>query len=99
VLSQKSVLKIDVEGTEVDVLQSGYETLKAGLVDLMVVEVLQETVDEVVRLVDELNFDSFLLPNYIPVTVGIQLPWFVRNIVCVRRNTPMYTIIRERAKQ
>lgn len=99
VLSQRSVLKIDVEGTEVDVLQSGYETLKAGLVDLMVVEVLQETVDEVVRLVDELKFDSFLLPDYVPVAVGTQLPWFVRNIVCVRKNTPLHTVIRKRAKQ
>jgi FkbM family methyltransferase len=99
VLSQKSVLKIDVEGTEVDVLQSGYETLKAGLVHLMVIEVLQETVDEVVRLVDELKFDSFLLPDYVPVAVGTQLPWFVRNIVCVRKNTPLHTVIRKRAKQ
>lgn len=99
VLSQKSVLKIDVEGTEVDVLQSGYEVLKAGLVDLMVVEVLRETVDEVVRLVGGLEFDSFLLPDYIPVAVGTRLPWFVRNIVCVRRDTPMNTIICRRAEQ
>lgn len=99
VLSQKSVLKIDVEGTEVDVLQSGYETLEAGLVDLMVVEVFQETVDEVVRLAGGLAFDSFLLPDYIPVAVGTRLPWFVRNIVCVRRNTPMHPTIWKRARQ
>lgn len=99
VLSRKSVIKVDVEGTEVDVLQSGYRALKAGLVDLMVVEVLQETVDEVVRLVGGLEFDSFLLPDYVPVTVGTQLPWFVRNIVCVRRNTPMHPTICKRARQ
>jgi FkbM family methyltransferase len=99
VLSQKSVLKIDVEGTEVDVLQSGYEALKGGLVDLMVVEVLRETVDGVVRLVGGLGFDSFLLPDYIPVAVGTRLPWFVRNIVCVRRNKPMHLTVWKRASQ
>ncbi len=80
-------------------LQSGYGRLKDGLVDLMVVEVFQDTVDEVVGLVGELEFDSFLLPDYVPIAAGIQLPWFVRNIVCVRRNTHRHTIIRERAKQ
>ncbi len=99
ILSQKSVLKIDVEGSEVEVLQSGYGRLKDGLVDLMVVEVFQDTVDEVVGLVGELEFDSFLLPDYVPIAAGIQLPWFVRNIVCVRKNTHRHTIIRERAKQ
>ena len=98
-LSQKSVLKIDVEGAEVDVLHSGYNVLKAGLVDLMVVEVLQETVDEVVQLVDELEFDSFLLPEYVAVTLGTQLPWFARNIVCVKRNTPVHATICKRVKQ
>jgi len=88
VISCKSVVKIDVEGSEADVLRSMVDALKTGLVDLMIVEVLQDTVDEVVQLMDEVSFDSFLLPDCTPITTGARLPWFVRNIVCVRKNTP-----------
>jgi len=91
VIHSKSVLKIDVEGTEIDVLQSGYEVLRMGLVDLAVLEVKQETVDEVLQLMDVLQFDSFLLPDCTPITTGIRLPWFVKNIVCIRKNTPAHT--------
>ena len=93
VISCKSVVKIDVEGSEVDVLQSMVDALKTGLVDLMIVEVLQETVDEVVQLMDEVSFDSFLLPDCTPIATEARLPWFVKNIVCVRKNTPEHNKI------
>lgn len=93
VISCKSVVKIDVEGSEVDVLRSMVDVLKTGLVDLMIVEVLQDTVDEVVQLMDEVSFDSFLLPDRTPITTEARLPWFVRNIVCVRKNTPEHNKI------
>jgi len=90
VIHSKSVLKIDVEGTEVDVLQSGYDALRMGLVDLAILEVKQETLDEVLQLMDVLQFDSFLLPDCTPITTGISLPWFVKNIVCIRKKTPAH---------
>ena len=93
VISCRSVVKIDVEGSEVDVLRSMVDALKIGLVDLMIVEVLQETVDEVAQLMDEVSFDSFLLPDCTPITTGARLPWFVKNIVCVRKNTPEHNKI------
>jgi len=90
VLSQRSVVKIDVEGAEIDVLQSGYDALKTGLVDLMIVEVIQDTVDEVVQLLDNLGFDAFILPEFEAIRKGTLLPWFVKNIICVRKNTPAH---------
>ncbi len=91
VIHSKSVLKIDVEGTEVDVLQSGYDALRMGLVDLAILEVKQETLDQVLQLMDVLQFDSFLLPDCSPIKTGIRLPWFVKNIVCIRKNTSAHT--------
>ena len=99
IVKKRSVLKIDVEGSEVDALKSGRRALKEGLVDLMVVEVLRETVDDVVRLMEEFDFDSFLFPDFSPVSVGTQLPWFVRNIVCVRKKTRLHTKICVRTKK
>jgi len=99
ILSQKSVLKIDVEGSEVDVLQSCHGSLKDGLVDLMIVEVLQGTVDKVVSLLGELGFNSFLLPDFVPIATGVQLPWFVRNIICLRRSARIHETISKRVKQ
>ncbi len=93
---EKSVLKIDVEGAEVDVLKSGYEVLKAGLVDLIMVEVHEDSVAEVIPLLAELEFDSFLLPDYVLITEGSELSWFVKNFVCVRKNTAIHTLITQR---
>lgn len=87
VISRKSVLKIDVEGSEVDVLQSLGNALESGLVNLIIVEVLQDTIDEAVHLMENKSFDSYVLPDCKPITIGGRLPWFVRNLVCVRRNT------------
>ena len=99
VITMKSVLKIDVEGAEVDVLRSGFKKLKEGLVDFMAVEILEETGDEVVTLAQELGFDSFLLPDLVPMKAGMELPWFVRNIVCVKRNTDMHRDILRRIQK
>lgn len=93
-LTRNSVLKIDVEGSEVDVIRSGYGKLKEGFVDLLIIEVIRETVDTVLQLMDELNFDSFLLPGIVQVNVGAELPWFVRNLVCVKRNTEIHEKVR-----
>ncbi|MCZ6656114.1 MAG: FkbM family methyltransferase [Gammaproteobacteria bacterium] len=85
VISEKCVVKIDVEGAEVDVIRSGYDSLMKGLVGLIIIEVMKDTVDDVIQLMDELQFDSFLLPDCVPITKGVRLPWFVRNIVCLKR--------------
>lgn len=87
IISQKSVLKIDVEGAEKDVLCSGSEAIKAGLVEVMIVEVIQETVHDILQIMDDLDFDSFLLPECRRFVRGERLPWFVKNIICLRKNT------------
>jgi len=93
IISHRCVLKIDVEGAEMDVVYSGYEALKAGLVELIILEVIQETVDDILQIMDELDFDSFLLPEFVQITKGVRLPWFVKNIVCVKENTPTHATI------
>ncbi|MGD8813634.1 MAG: FkbM family methyltransferase [Anaerolineales bacterium] len=94
---QKGVLKVDVEGSEVDVLRSLGDTLVGACrVDLMVVEVLQETVDDVIRLASAAQMDCFLMPDLEPIQVGIKLPWFVSNVVCVRHGTPLLERLREK---
>lgn len=93
----KSAMKIDVEGAEVDVIRSGQRKLEDGFVDLLVVEVLQETSEEVVTLLGGWGFDSFLLPGYTPLAPGKPLPWFVRNMICVRRGTQAHKRISRRS--
>lgn len=95
-IETKSVLKIDVEGAEADVIRSGQRKLKDGFVDLLIVEVLQDTFEEVVNLLGGWGFDSFLLPDYNRLIPGEKLPWFVRNIVCVRQGSEAHRRISEK---
>lgn len=44
VITRNSVLKMDVEGAELDVIRSGYDSFRKGLVDLVIIEVTEETV-------------------------------------------------------
>ncbi|RJQ23951.1 MAG: FkbM family methyltransferase [Nitrospiraceae bacterium] len=95
-IESKSVIKIDVEGAEASVIESGINVFKKGLVDVMVVEVLHETIDKVVALADEFGFDSFAKGSDIPINVGARLDHFVGNIACLRRASLDYDNYRKR---
>ena len=68
VITSRSVIKIDVEGAEASVLRSGMKSLKNGLVDLMVVEVIKESIGEVIELADDAEFDFFMYGRRQPLT-------------------------------
>jgi FkbM family methyltransferase len=91
-LGARSVLKIDVEGAEEAVLRSGESAFRKERVDLMVVEVQRESFAPVVRFLDEMAFDCFLLGRRLPVRAdgADELPYRVGNLLCLRRGSPAY---------
>ncbi len=91
IITGRSVLKIDVEGAEVSVLRSGLASLKSGLVDLMVVEATQDSVGEVIGLLDDVGFDCFIYGLNSPITEVSQFNRRIGNILCLRRQSPIYT--------
>lgn len=95
-VSGRSVLKVDVEGAEVSVLESARKSLSNGLVDLVIVEVLHETIDGVIALLNELQFDCFAEGSPAPLKVGDQLHHFVGNILGLRKGASQYEILRDR---
>lgn len=56
-IAQKSVVKIDVEGSETDVLTSGENAFKKGLLDMVVMEVGSESGAAVSEWLRRRNFD------------------------------------------
>ena len=95
-VQSRSVLKVDVEGAEVSVLESARNSLSNGLVDLVIVEVLDETIDGVISLLNELQFECFAEDSSAPLQVGDQLHHFVGNILGLRRGSSQYDTLRNR---
>lgn len=91
-VDRRSVVKVDVEGAEAEVLRSGQRALGKGLIDVMVVEVQVDTLGPVVRLLDELEFDCFLYGHRRPLAPadGGRLPYRVGNLLCLRRGSPAH---------
>lgn len=90
VITSPSVLKIDVEGAEVTVLKSGMNALKSGLVDLMVLEVTRDTVDEVIQVLDAVEFDCFNYGQPLTKVNASQFTWRLGNVLCLRRKSDLY---------
>ena len=89
-ITNPSVLKIDVEGAETAVLQSGTNALKSGLVDLMVLEVTKDSIDQVIEFLDTVDFDSFNYGQKQPIVDASQLTWRLGNVLCLRRQSDLY---------
>jgi len=90
VITAQSVVKIDVEGAELSALASGKRSLNSGLIDVVVVEVTDTTIGEVVAFLDEVGFDSFIWGQQSPMAVGSQVDWKLGNLLCLRRQSPIY---------
>ncbi len=91
-----SIIKIDVEGAEFDVLKSGVKTFKNGLCDIIIVEVLKEkTFYDVVKLMNELNYECYKLGVNKSLKGIEEMDWFVFNIICVRKKCDRYKDIVE----
>ena len=83
----RCVLKVDVEGAEEQVLRSGAKALAAGLVDVAVVEVREDTAAGTVALLDEVGFDSFAYGHRIPLNRVDAVHAQLGNLLCLRRGT------------
>lgn len=90
IITNRSVLKVDVEGAEATVLRSGTAALKSELVDLAVVEVTEDSVDEVVGILDEVKFDCFVYGQSSPITNASQFGMRLGNLLCLRRQSQIY---------
>ncbi len=95
VIISKSVVKIDVEGAEVSVLESGVNAFRQGLVDLIIIEVLDETIDQAIHFLDGHGFDCFTQGIISPITVGTRLSRYIGNIICLRRESLKYRFMKE----
>lgn len=98
IINSRSVIKIDVEGAEVSVLESGKKSFEKGLIDIVVIEVLDETVDAVIAFFDDVGFDCFALNSSHPLKPSDRLNWYVGNIYCLRRRTTLYGSLRGEIK-
>jgi FkbM family methyltransferase len=91
-----SIIKIDVEGAEFDVLKSGVKTFKKGLCDVIIVEVLKEkTFYDVVKLMNGLNYECYKLGINKSLEGTEEMDWFVFNIICIRKKCDRYKDIVE----
>ena len=91
-ITEKSVVKIDVEGAEIDIVNSGLGVLGSDMVAVVVVEVSPRTVDEAVMIFDQLSFDCFG-PGGQTIEIGSQTVTGVSNIVAVKRGSREYSRI------
>ena len=90
IINMPSVVKVDVEGAEVIALKSGLKVLKSGLVDLIVVEVINGSICETVRLLDDVGFDCFLYGQTSPITDDFRFRQRLGNVLCLRRQSSIY---------
>lgn len=86
----KCVLKIDVEGAELQVLESGREAFQEGKIDMAIVEVEHETIDEVLRWFAQFDFDCFDLHRRVLLKHGNRLNHFTENILCLKKETAVH---------
>lgn len=85
----RSVVKIDVEGAEASVVRSGLRAMQKGLVDLLMIEVREDTVAEVRTILEGLEFDCFTLGESGRRQGGVRLNRRgLGHLLAVRRGYP-----------
>ena len=84
-LDEPCVMKIDVEGRELDVLASAEHLLAASRVRAMVVEVWAGHLDALVGYLDRFEIDCFRAGLTRPLRAGDVIGRRILNIVCVHR--------------
>lgn len=97
-VQEKSLLKIDVEGSEMSVLKSGDQAFNKGLVDMAVVEVGEGTAIDALKWFHGKGFDCFTLGDKSPVKVdgnlGSRISCMGRMYICLRRGSTIYFKVR-----
>jgi len=87
-VTNKTIMKIDVEGSEFDVLKSATTTFGRGLCDAFIVEVPRnETCLDVVEFMNLMGFDCYRTDSEIPLNGTEQLDWAVANILCIKKES------------
>lgn len=84
-IDEPCVIKIDVEGRELDVLESAEQLFAAGHVRVMVVEVWAGHLDAIVGYLDRFDIDCFRAGLDRPLRAGDVMARRILNIVCVHR--------------
>lgn len=79
------VMKIDVEGNELDVLRSAEELCVRGLVGGVVLEVSESHFDEVVSWLNQHEIDVYRDDTDQPLAAGDRLGRRLANVVAIRR--------------
>lgn len=84
-----TVLKLDAEGAELEILKAGEEVFRKGLIRMVVIEVLRETQSKLIGWFDAQGFDCFLEDSPVPVRPQEPLgPWkgsMGRILICLPR--------------
>ena len=100
IIDRPSVIKIDVEGAELEVLRSGSSALENDLIDLIVVEVNKDSIEPVVTMLNQAKFDCFLYGQRQPIDAAGSgaggFEGFDRrqgNIFCLRRHSPLAGLV------
>lgn len=93
-VDKKTVLKIDAEGAELDILESGKEVFQRGLIDMVVIEILRETQVPIIQWFEREGFDCFHWGREKPVQAEEAMgPWkgsMGRILICLRKGSPSY---------
>tara|TARA_B100001093_G_C26782797_1_gene995395 strand:- start:36 stop:1013 length:978 start_codon:yes stop_codon:yes gene_type:complete len=100
-VTKKSILKIDVEGAELFVLESGSAVFKKGLIPVLLVEVLRSNMEETLTFLRKYNYAIFKLPNLEVIDEQFDLEsldWFVLNLICVQFDSPSHARMLERIR-
>ena len=92
-ITGKSILKIDVEGAEAQVLESGLNALKSGLIELVVVEVTDTTVRDVVNILEDAGFECLVKDGRSLITGSNHFNGKLGNIVCLKKESPFRDLI------
>lgn len=93
-LTSKSVIKIDVEGSEMDVLTSAEHSFKKGWIAMVVMEVGDKATAEALDWFDSRDFDCFTLGSRQPLKKngdwGSRIGYGGRMLVCLPCGSALY---------
>lgn len=93
-ITQKSIVKIDVEGSEIEVLKSGEGAFDKKQIDMVILEVGPEATPDVLQWFQKKEFECFTLGSRQPIRMdgdwGSRVGYGGRMLICLRRDSKIY---------
>lgn len=86
-VTDKTLMKIDVEGSELDVIKSAIQTFKTGLCDVFIVEVQRDNFLNILNFMKDIGFDCYKLDKTMPLDGTERFDRFIFIIIVIRRGT------------